>query len=37
VCGASWGEKRKREARIMGRGEGYKKGGIIGDIMIYGW
>lgn len=28
----------RREARTMGKGEGYKKGGgIIGDIMIYGW
>jgi len=30
--------KRKRgEARTMGRGDGYKRDGIIGDIMIYGW
>jgi len=36
------GEERARrrtkgEAKMGWRTEGYKKGGIIGDIMIYGW
>jgi hypothetical protein len=37
-CVVHHGERKVKGKRgRMGRGEGYKKGGIIGDIMIYGW
>lgn len=30
-------QEEKWEARNEWRGDGYKRGGIIGYIMIYGW
>jgi len=30
-------QEEKSEAKTMWRGDGYKRGGIIGYIMIYGW
>jgi hypothetical protein len=30
-------QEKGREAKTIWRADGYKRGGIIGNIMIYGW